>query len=85
MNETELRRKAREPAKHSYRVRWTGWSDAEFCDNCGRSRNEARLYKQKIPYFIWEREPLELHKREDVEAYLCEICIAFIEEQGVLP
>jgi len=66
--------------------KWAGWNDVSVCDNCGRTRQEARIYKNKrIPYYIVEREPNEVHERQDVQMDLCEICLAFVEEQGRLP
>ena len=66
--------------------KWPKWEDVLMCDNCGRKRQEARIQpKQKVPYYIVEREPYELHDRQDVMMDLCEICLAFIEEQGRLP
>jgi len=71
--------------KHSTRTHWAGWDEAEFCDNCGRHRNDARLYKKKVPYFIWEKTPWEVYDRKSISVILCEVCVAFLNEKGELP
>ena len=81
----DIKRLQREADNHSMRKRWSGWSDAEFCDNCGTARTDARLYKMRVPYYIWEREPLEIFDRQDIEVFLCEVCEAYMRERGVLP
>lgn len=66
--------------------RWDGWDDVTVCDNCGRKRQEARIYlNRKIDYYVWEREPYEIHKRDKINVNICEVCLAFVEERGKLP
>ena len=83
----EIRRKMRDAKRRSgLPKKWANWNSVEFCDNCGRNRIEARIYPDyKVPYYIWEHTPWEITKQEFIRADLCEVCIAFLNERGILP
>lgn len=80
----------------THKRKWKGWYDNTICDNCGRTRDDARIYQCCISRIQWEwldgeKEPTRRTLNKPITAdktiptkfvKICEVCAAFLKERG---
>ena len=77
--------------------RWSGWDKFDQCENCGKKRQEAKLYNCKLTANQWNWlggvtqtgmntafTDDETEMKKWMKRDLCEICIIYLKERGPL-
>lgn len=80
----------------SHIPKWPGWETNLLCDNCGRTRMDARIYRVRVSRTQWgwldgrkEPSPRTLKRAAatdktavSMDVLLCEVCLAYLKERG---
>lgn len=71
--------------------KWPGWDEFTLCDNCGKTRDEVRIYHARVSRVQWEwMGGIQNQTKQatgdttpcNYSADICEVCWAYLKERG---